>query len=287
MREITILFICYFCSIPCDAQELTGTWTGNYEDANAVATSLRKLEVKITSQTGYKVKGYSYLEYDRGEHEKYAISGRYNAKDSTVYFVEEKELEITGGLSRFNVPGIYEMTLSTRNNVMRLEGRWEPDRPGTGHNFAIKPSVVWLEKSTSQEEEPVAKIVSVKQATPDDKNLARDIELQKIFEIGPTDKDKILLEFVDNQRIDNDRISVYVNKKRIISNQKVSKAPLSFNLSIPATDNNAMVIIAAESYGTVSPCTVLMRVSTNSEHYEVDLSSTFSTNAAVKFVVKK
>lgn len=274
------------------AQDISGKWTGNYEDRGAYATGMQKLEVDIELADDGTVTGYSYLQYGSGDYEKYAIEGSYNKKRAKVYFSEEKAIYITGGISSNVVPGNYVLSLTVFDTKMRLEGRWEPNVSVPMYRSAVKPAVVWLEKSlmpqtNSALQEPALPVAEADAVPLVDKNLDRTTDIQQTITISPAERNNIRLEFTDNARIDNDIISVYVNGGQKMLKQMLSTNALVIDFSIPAGENEAVVLVSAESYGQIAPCTALMTVTTYTGKYEVDLSSTFSKNAAVKFVIKE
>lgn len=271
------------------AQDISGKWVGNYS-TSFLGTGMQKLEVDIEVYNDSLIRGTSHLIYGGSRHEKYAINGVYTPSKSTIYFSEDEEISVNLGLLASNVLGNYTMILTVLDSIMRMEGRWEQNNSGF---FNLMSSRVWLEKPiprkelqetpepTKQTIDTVAKIAIV------DKNQARDIQIQKTIEIEESERNNIRIELTDNARIDNDIVSVYINDVQQLSNERISDIALSLNFSIPETDQEAIVMIAAESYGAMPPCTALMTITTNSNKYIVDLSSTFGTNAAVKFVVKQ
>jgi len=290
LKTLTILLLCLGC-LQSYAQDISGKWIGNYEGRDAYAMDMQKLEVDIKLADG-TIKGYSYLLYGKGESEKYAIEGTYDKKRATVYFSEERDIHITGGISGHCVPGNYVLTLTMSDSKMRLVGRWEPNISGPTHRLAIKPAIVWLERpvitqTISPAQEKAARVAETKAKPPIDKNLERATDIQETITINKADRNNIRLEFTDNARVDNDIISVYVNGEQKLSKQTISTEALVINFSIPETENEAIVLISAESYGRIAPCTALMKITTTSGKYEVNLSGTFSKNAAVKFIIKE
>lgn len=277
----------------CYGQDISGKWIGRYEDANAVATSLEELEVNI-SLTGDTIKGTSYLQFGRGiGYQKYGLNGIYNKKDKTVYFSEDEEIEIHT-YKNISIPGSYNLTLSTDGSKMRLEGYWETDNI-RHYGFPMR-SVVWLEKVIPEKAVTIApdttthvtytkyRNASTRNLTNSEK-LARNTNIQKTIELDSNESDNILIEFSDNVRIDNDIISVFINEGRVINQQTLSEIPIPIRISL--SDKDVVVLkVAADSYGAMPPCTTQMTVTTNKHKYVVDLSSTFTSNAAVKFVLK-
>lgn len=300
-RFLTITLLTLLSSNHLPAQDISGKWTGNYE-SSFMGTSMQRLEVEIEIINDTTIKGYSYLKYGGERHEKYAINGRYNKADSTIYFSEDEEISVNLGLLASNVMGNYTMKLKVYDTFMRMDGKWKQNRQSL---FNMMASGVWLEKSipnskkTKPEPEahPIA-IVEEKKETviiPIPKEAlqkkatkpAKKTNIQKTFEITAAEKESMLIEFTDNARLDNDIISVYINGKAEIKQKKISDVPVSITTSIPSDEDSLIVLVVAESYGAMPPCTVLMTVITNERKYTVNLASTYSENGAVKIEVKK
>ncbi|HEY9177582.1 MAG TPA: hypothetical protein VIN07_07825, partial [Flavipsychrobacter sp.] len=96
----------------------------------------------------------------------------------------------------------------------------------------------------------------------------------------------IRIDIIDNARIDNDVISLYIDEQLEIHRQTISKVPLSFYISLSAENPLHTIKLVAESYGSMPPCTAHMRVITCKSIYTFDLRSTYQMNAAVEFYLK-
>lgn len=99
--------------------------------------------------------------------------------------------------------------------------------------------------------------------------------------------DSIKIELRDNAQIDGDMVSVYLNDELVVSKQKLTSAPIIFYISIPKGTSICNVKMAAESMGSIPPCTALMNIVTKKKSYEVNLSSSMSNNSVVQFFVKE
>jgi len=98
------------------------------------------------------------------------------------------------------------------------------------------------------------------------------------------DTGDIRLDFYDNGEIDNDSISVVVNNKTILSNQKLGARPITLTVHMDIDKQMQEVIMKAENLGSIPPNTALLIVSSGKKRYKLYLTSTDKRNAAVRFI---
>jgi hypothetical protein len=104
-----------------------------------------------------------------------------------------------------------------------------------------------------------------------------------ITESIPLDAENIKINFYDNGEIDGDSISVYVNGKLMLKNQRLTYDPLTLTLKKSELQATNDVVMVAENLGTIPPNTATMIVYVGSKRYEVRLESNNQKNAAVRF----
>jgi hypothetical protein len=104
-----------------------------------------------------------------------------------------------------------------------------------------------------------------------------------IAESIPLDAENIKINFYDNGEIDGDSISVYVNGKLMLKNQRLTYDPLVLELKKSDLQATNDVVMVAENLGTIPPNTATMIVYVGSKRYEVRLESNNQKNAAVRF----
>ena len=98
------------------------------------------------------------------------------------------------------------------------------------------------------------------------------------------DTGNIRLDFYDNGEIDNDSISVVVNKTTVLSNQKLGAKPVTLNVRMENDRQMQEVIMQAENLGSIPPNTALLIVTAGKKRYKLYLTSTDKRNAAVRFI---
>lgn len=288
---LTISFL--VVSFACYCQDITGKWVGNY-GKSFFSSEVNKLEVNIELYDDTLIKGTSRLEYGKDKFEYYVINGVYNKTDSTIFFSENIEIDVNVGMMTTNVMGNYNMKLKVLDTVMRFEGKWRENGEGILKMMATR---VWLEKSLKKEIHPIqavaakteAEKISEKKPLPTEKIIEkkeREIIIQRQIEIDSIEQDSIRIDIVDNAKIDNDVISLYLDDSLLLHKVTISADPITFYLYLDSSHAYRSLRLVAESYGNMPPCTAHMKVSTCSSFHRFDLRSTYQSDATVEFYLK-
>ncbi|HEY9177577.1 MAG TPA: hypothetical protein VIN07_07800, partial [Flavipsychrobacter sp.] len=141
MKYLSIFFSLLLPTVAC-CQDISGKWVGNY-GKSLLSTDVNKLEVNIELYNDSLVKGTSHLQYGKDHYEYYVINGVYRKQDSTIYFSEDKEIEVDVGMLTTTVMGNYTLKLKVYDATMRFEGKWRENGDGL---LAMMATKVWLEK---------------------------------------------------------------------------------------------------------------------------------------------
>jgi hypothetical protein len=81
-------------------------------------------------------------------------------------------------------------------------------------------------------------------------------------------------------------VSLYLNDCQLLHRYTLSATPRVVYISIPAGVDICNIKMAAESMGSIPPCTALMRITTSKgKHYEVNLTSSMSNNSVLQLFV--
>ncbi len=103
-------------------------------------------------------------------------------------------------------------------------------------------------------------------------------EIQHILKV----KDTLVRIFIyDNAVVDNDTVTVYVNKKPVLIKQRISDKALYFEISLKEYSNIAEILMQAENLGSIPPNTCLMIVEYGENRYEARLNAGFDKHAVV------
>jgi hypothetical protein len=99
--------------------------------------------------------------------------------------------------------------------------------------------------------------------------------------------DEITVDIYDNGTIDHDTVSVYLDKKLVLSKQMLKAVPLTLKIKMDNTDDYHELVMVAENLGEIPPNTSLMVVRAGDKRYEVRITSTEQKNAMVIFKYQK
>ena len=276
LSRFSLVSLFFFINLLLSAQDISGVWVGNY-DPVLFATRPEKLVVEIFVYNDSLITGASHLYYKHDQYEHYKIYGRFKRKESIIYFSEDSTIAVKLGPMDENCLGNYTMKLTATADLLEMKGRWEDNSIALFH---CQSTGVWLEKKVNE---------NIKQinSPPTDKNLERRSDIQSLVEISNAEKDSILIELYDNGIIDNDSASLYLDDSLLLHKQFVSNNPISLYISLDKQRPLSKLKLAAESLGSIPPCTVLMIIKTKKKRYEVNLSSNFNSNGVVEFFLKE
>lgn len=98
---------------------------------------------------------------------------------------------------------------------------------------------------------------------------------------------EVVLNIYDDGAIDHDTISVYLDKKQVISHAMLTDRPIILTLHLDETEDFHELVMVAENEGEIPPNTSLMIVKAGDKEYEVRITSTEQKNAVVTFKFEK
>jgi len=114
--------------------------------------------------------------------------------------------------------------------------------------------------------------------------LNRENELVKTI---LTSANEIIINLYDNGSIDNDTVSVYLDKKLVVTKQRLTTNPITLKFILDENNLSHELVMVAENLGEIPPNTSLMVVKAGSKQYEVRITSTEQKNAVVIFKYEK
>jgi hypothetical protein len=97
----------------------------------------------------------------------------------------------------------------------------------------------------------------------------------------------ITINIYDNGTIDHDTVSVYLDKKLIVSKQMLTTNAIVVKLKMDENTNYHELVMVADNLGDIPPNTSLMVVKAGDKQYEVRIASTEQKNAVVIFKYEK
>ena len=95
--------------------------------------------------------------------------------------------------------------------------------------------------------------------------------------------ESVFVKLYDNGEIDDDTISIYLDKKLLLSKKRLSAAAITINLKMDESNPDHELVMVAENLGRIPPNTSLMIVTAGDQRYEVRITSTEQKNAMVRF----
>jgi len=102
-----------------------------------------------------------------------------------------------------------------------------------------------------------------------------------------TKSNEITINVYDNGSIDNDTVSVYLDKKLVISKQRLTTKAITIKFLLDDTNDYHELVMVAENLGEIPPNTSLMVVNAGNKQYEVRITSNEQKNAVVIFKYEK
>lgn len=276
------LLILFLFPLSCLAQ-FKGLWNGYITMENRDLNSSYILNIKEESDG--IVRGDAYL-----YRVKYL---KFLGKMNFIGTIEDGKLNLTELKLLINQRPITnedfcykEMLLEMieKNNITHLTGPWS-GALATGHG--CPPGNVFLkrvdDKNSRFETIPDEIFAKLRE---EDKNLVQDSFLNTVFtdpHIINVHSRNVTVEITDNDVMDGDIISVYVNREKVISRLKIKKRQTKQIVKLsPNVHINEMVIFA-HNLGDIPPNTCLMKVSDGITSQEVYIASSLQKSALIYF----
>lgn len=107
--------------------------------------------------------------------------------------------------------------------------------------------------------------------------------LQTIEFTGPS----IKVDIYDNGQVDGDVISIFLNDKLLLPAKMLTAQPISLVINADEERDYYDLIMYAESMGKIPPNTALMIVTTATNRYEINITSTEQSSGVVRFKPKR
>jgi len=97
----------------------------------------------------------------------------------------------------------------------------------------------------------------------------------------------VTVKLYDNGEIDDDSISVFLNKKLVLSHKRLTANPLILKFKMDEDNSVQELTMVAENLGSIPPNTSVMIVEAGEQRFRVGITSTEQKNAVVKFKYEK
>lgn len=255
-RAGAIILLFFACLCQSAAQQIAGIWKGILTmDGGCFAVNHIELILNIEANS---IKGQSYHYLNTDNYVRKNIKGILDASLNKVIIQE-------GIVNSFEIPPNcriciknFELSYSRTGDQEFLTGRWTGEEMDT--HFSCSAGEITLSRAAKS---------------------AFDIPEIKV------DTGTIRLDFYDNGHIDGDSITVTVNRKVVLAHQKLGAKPVTTYLKMEIKDNLIEVEMVAENLGTIPPNTALLIITAGEQIYRLQLKSSKSEKARIRFVRDK
>jgi len=251
----TFLFFCLFFSTVSFGQELNGIWRGTLTQEPGGCFPVYKVELQITVKNNV-ISGFCYHYSDITNYVKKNFEGVYNPATKAVSLNEKR-------VQTFHIPAectpcirYYSLVYKKDGNKESLSGEW--GGVVLNSRTACAPGRIVLDRVVES-------------------------EFNHIKEIR-VDTGIIHLDFYDNGEIDGDTISVLLNNKVLVANQRLALKPISVDVKVDLEHTEQEITMVAENLGSIPPNTALLIVTAGKNRYQLYLTSSGQKNAQVRFI---
>ena len=213
-----------------------------------------------------------------------------NNSSATKLETQLKRMNLLNGLSFMQTKEIEK-----RNEPVAATAKTNETLPGNSSIEKDEATITAIKKERSSQpvsvnvqkkKIPAASNSPVVKAVPAIaiRKVAADITTRKTEIIRNVffQSDSLILSLYDNGEIDGDTVSVVVNNKIIIANQRLSTTAISTTLFItPALGDSLRLIMYAENLGKIPPNTGVLIIQDGNERHQIRFEGDFKKNSAI------
>lgn len=258
MKSALILLFCVCSSILTLSQDLNGIWRGTLTQEPGGCFPVYKVELQISVKNNI-ISGFCYHYSDVTNYVKKNFEGVFNPATKAVSLNEKR-------IQTFHIPQectpcirFYSLMYKKEGNKESLSGEWGGVVVNT--RTACSPGHIELDRVVESEFDHIKEI--------------------------KVDTGTIRLDFYDNGEIDGDTISVLLNNKVLVANQRLALKPITLEVKVDLDHTEQEITMVAENLGSIPPNTALLIVTAGNKRYQLYLTSTDKKNAQVRFVYEK
>lgn len=238
-----------------NSQQINGFWKGTLTQLSGGCFETYNVELQLNLDNN-RAFGYCYHYSDHLNYVRKQYEGIYNASTKVLNIKEGKIL--TWHIPKDCTPCIryFTLTYSKEGNIEKLSGDWG----GTVHNgsAACTPGKIEL--------------LRVKQSAFD--------HIQEIR----VDSGKLKLQFYDNAEIDGDSITIKLDDKILVSNQRLGLQAISLEMNVSPDIPEQELTMIAENLGRIPPNTAMLIVTAGNKKYRLFLKSDKEKSAMVRII---
>jgi hypothetical protein len=263
------------------AQSIEGVWTGR-ETADDESCYF---ELTIALHDSL-VTGQTYLLLPGKKFQRFSIKGVFNKTDSLLYFREKKAISSKHSLFEINCFGTYTLHLHKTDTAYILTG--------TSMNYIRFPKILCAKGSLTLNKpfatggaatnyaDSVVETTAIKDTLKPYAQRKNELITTIISEA-----DTVHLQLYDNGVVDNDTVSLYFNGRLVLSKERLSAEAITVDIILDKNLSENNLLFVAENLGDIPPNTGIMVITTKKRRYEVNVSTDFSTNNSIRFILKE
>jgi hypothetical protein len=302
---LTIIYLTAFV-LHSNAQPLTGIWSGKISRKGDGYGGVENLEMQIY-QSGKQLRGYTFAFKDTSRFVLYSMAGSRNKHTQSISIREAGYAYYLLPVNFSPCQKSFTLKYYKVGKTQYLSGVWS----GAGNDTSCFPGeelLVVLQR-LRKPEYPIEQFVQKKfsdhilrhinrkdtvaaagpvtepeAAEPviiaknDSVPAERKLDIQEIVKLADT---MATITLYDNAVIDDDTVSVFVDKRPALIKQRISDRPLTFNITLAEPGKPVEIIMQAENLGSIPPNTAVMIIQAGRKRYEVRLSAGFEKHAVV------
>jgi hypothetical protein len=313
MRINTLPYVLLFvlCSLSGYTQNLTGVWTGKISRSLRDMRGIESIEIQLYQQ-GKQLSGYAFAFKDTSRFVLYRVNGKRFRKTKEVILEEVGNPNYDLPANFYPCRKSYVMRYHRVGKTRYLTGTWQGEGayadtscfPGEEllialqqipksdyplEVFVARKFLNYFSRPRKQAQADSAKparplLVDVEPSVAPDAGkpgvdfpAARKLDIQDVIAASDT---VARIRLYDNASVDNDTVTIFVNKQAVLKRHRLTEQPWQFNLPISRTEPTE-IILQAENLGEIPPNTALMVLEIGQRSYEIRLSATLESHAVL------
>lgn len=283
MKIILSLFLS-FVIIQASGQDISGKWVGKLTQTPGGYSQLYDLELNINQKKTISGESYAYM--SNAIYARFGFWGNFDG--DSIRLKESKEMLIQDVVPKGWVLCVKNINLAYRKigNREYLQGGWNGVSKDDERDICLPGSVIMARNKEDlkyfldsvHSEIPLPTVAAMSPIDFSQKFLNTAIRKGQEIEVKNLD---LRLEIRDYLRVDNDTVSIYLNRKPLIKNILLAKRSRIINFRIDPTQPVNEVLIYAENLGTIPPNTSEMFVIDGKKSYRLLIESDLQKSAAI------
>lgn len=110
-----------------------------------------------------------------------------------------------------------------------------------------------------------------------------NMRVKDVVRILDVSEDSVRVDLYDNGEFDHDSVSLFYNNQLVeYKKQLDTRKPISFKVHVDSIETNNDLVMFAENLGDIPPNSGLMIITDKDHRYEINLTSNYQKNAAVR-----